>query len=106
MMKLNHNAMAILTKHAYISFKAQKESAKHRFGIVQLSSSGSEFTLPQLSVYTATKRFNHVFAKIMNDTITKNCSKDGKIDTLIVKPGGVTTPMTNNVEMKGVTSTP
>lgn len=61
MMKLNHNAMAVLTKHAYLSFKKQKQEAKHRFGLVQLSSTGSEFPLPQLAVYTATKRFNQIF---------------------------------------------
>ena len=66
--------------------------------MIQFSSSGSDFPLPQLSHYAATKRYDDIFAQLTN-LILKESRQYNTIDTLIVKPGLVTTSMTKNAKV-------
>jgi short-subunit dehydrogenase len=87
---LNLNAITILTKHAKNSFIEQNSDRK--FGLIQVSSSASEIPVPLLTHYGATKRYDEWFSDLVNK---RNLMKDKtkNIDTLIVRPGPVTTGM-------------
>jgi len=59
MHKLNLYPITLLSKYAGNFFRAQA-TPTNQFGIIQLSSTASEFTMPQLALYCATKRYNEV----------------------------------------------
>ena len=74
----------MLTKHALT--KVAKDESN---SFVHLSSILGDMPLPFYGVYSGTKTFNRIFGSLIYTT------KAGKKpDTLIVKPGKTTTPMT------------
>mmetsp|Transcript_3388 Transcript_3388/g.5703 ORF Transcript_3388/g.5703 Transcript_3388/m.5703 type:complete len:120 (+) Transcript_3388:488-847(+) len=100
MMKLNFYPMALLTKYSIKSFKKQtsRQEGEGRFGLIQLASSASDFPLPFMTIYSATKRYNDIFAQQVAFVLGKKASTE-TVDTLIVKPGLVTTSMTKNMKL-------
>ena len=90
---MNLIPITLLTKHAKISFLNQ--DPKRKYGLIQLASSASDVPFPLITHYGATKRYGEWIAHCIN---LRNLRKERteNIDTLIVKPGLVTTPMVKN----------
>jgi len=75
-----------MTKHAR---EVMHSDCKNAF--VHLSSVLGELDLPFHGVYAGTKTFNRVFGRLMSWN-----HKTNKAETLVVKPAGMTTGMTQN----------
>lgn len=63
-LKLNTVAITLLTKYARNAFMSQTNN--QRFALVQLSSSVSEAYMPNMSQYSATKRYDDIFAQMID----------------------------------------
>ena len=87
MLRLNHNSIALLTHHALKKWREEPED-QQRYGLIQLSSSVGEIHIPRIATYCATKRFDLVYSRMIDDRV-KQASLP--VDTLIVKPFSVTT---------------
>ena len=79
--KLNLNAITLLTKYARNAFVSQ--SQEQRFGLIQLASMISDSPIPQMTHYGATKRYDYIFSKMMEQRLFEK-EKTRTIDQLIV----------------------
>ena len=85
-MKLNTYPQVLMTKRA---LKNEDSLA----GIIHLSSIASDIGLAGSATYSATKRFNEIFALGTNERIKKI-----RANSIALKPGYVYTPMTKGLE--------
>jgi len=104
-MKLNLYAVTLLSKYARNAFASQFDHSSHpdkeRFGLINLSSTASLNPFPNLTTYSATKRYDENFTNAFRDSCYKR-----NIDSLIVQPGIVTTSMTSNAHIPGSSCLP
>ncbi|CDW89675.1 short chain dehydrogenase reductase family protein [Stylonychia lemnae] len=91
MITVNIFTQVFMTKYTRLLVKQNQNKS----AFVHLSSILSQLPLPFHAQYSATKRFNDVFGKMFGQTANHyGLIFDKQIDTLIVRPSGVTTPMT------------
>jgi len=89
-----------MTKYATKHFLEHKDSHRHKVAFIHLSSIASDITGPFVVAYGASKRFNEVFGRQTATAYSKSDSLKDLVDTQIVKPSYVTTPLLNNAENK------
>jgi short-subunit dehydrogenase len=82
-LRLNLNAISLLTKYARNAFAAQFDSSSNpeqeRFGLINMSSITSVVPYPNLNQYGATKVYDDQFTRSVRDAYFKK-----NIDSLIV----------------------
>jgi short-subunit dehydrogenase len=78
-------------------FLEKVRKRQSRGAIIELSSIANIAPLAQKEIYSATKRFNRFFAMSMNPKIKS------LVDVLVLKPGFVSTALTNNRQEDFVT---
>lgn len=104
-LRLNLNAVTLLSKYARNAFNRQLELSTHpeqeRFGLINLSSIAGYVPFPTMTQYSATKVYDNQFTRSIRDSYFKR-----SIDCLIVQPGVVTTGMVGNASIPGSSCLP
>ena len=86
LLMVNMFTQVFMTKHAREVMPKDKKNA-----FIHVSSVIGDIDLPFHGVYSGTKTFNRVFGKLTSENHRTN-----KAETLILKPAGITTGMTQN----------
>lgn len=66
MIDTNIRPYILLSKYATLNFLAHANKHNHKVALIHTSSIASDLCFPWSSVYSATKRFNEVFAVILS----------------------------------------
>jgi short-subunit dehydrogenase len=80
----------MFTKYAKL---AMKKNTENRCALIQMSSILTDIKLPFTAIYSATKRYDQRFGRLI-DKQNRWSPSAAHIDTLIVKPSTTTTAMT------------
>jgi short-subunit dehydrogenase len=65
MIRTNIVPYVLFSKYATLNFLAHAHEHSHKVALIHTSSIASDLCLPFASVYSATKRFNEVFAVLL-----------------------------------------